>query len=60
MAIGVSIEGYGLKCVCYHPDYPLLTLVPAPFMTFGLGALFTLTGSMIADMCNMDELETGE
>jgi GPH family glycoside/pentoside/hexuronide:cation symporter len=60
VATVVSILGYGLKWVCYHPDYPLLTLVPAPFMAFGLGALFTLMGSMIADVCDMDELETGE
>jgi GPH family glycoside/pentoside/hexuronide:cation symporter len=60
VATVVSIVGYGLKWVCYHPDYPLLTLVPAPFMAFGLGALFTLMGSMIADVCDMDELETGE
>jgi GPH family glycoside/pentoside/hexuronide:cation symporter len=60
VATAVSIVGYGLKWVCYHPDYPLLTLVPAPFMAFGLGALFTLMGSMIADVCDMDELETGE
>jgi GPH family glycoside/pentoside/hexuronide:cation symporter len=60
VATVVSIAGYGLKWICYHPDYPLLTLVPAPFMAFGLGALFTLMGSMIADVCDMDELETGE
>ena len=60
IATGISIVGYGMKWVCYHPDYPLLTLLPAPFMAFGLGALFTLMGSMIADVCDMDELETGE
>jgi GPH family glycoside/pentoside/hexuronide:cation symporter len=53
VATVVSILGYGLKWVCYHPDYPLLTLVPAPFMAFGLGALFTLMGSMIADVCDI-------
>lgn len=29
-------------------------------MAFGLGGLFTLMGSMIADVCDLDELETGE
>jgi len=39
---------------------PLLLLLPAPLMAFGLGGLFTLMGSMIADVCDLDELNTGE
>jgi GPH family glycoside/pentoside/hexuronide:cation symporter len=60
IAIGISMFGYALKWVCYNPDIPWLLLVPAPFMAFGLGALFTLMGSMIADVCDLDELETGQ
>jgi GPH family glycoside/pentoside/hexuronide:cation symporter len=30
------------------------------FIAVGMGALFTLMGSMIADVCDLDELETGE
>jgi GPH family glycoside/pentoside/hexuronide:cation symporter len=56
----VSMLGYGLKWFCYDPDYPLLLLVPAPFIAFGLGGLFTLMGSMIADVCDLDELESHE
>ncbi len=29
-------------------------------MAFGLGGLFTLMGSMIADVCDYDELQTNE
>jgi GPH family glycoside/pentoside/hexuronide:cation symporter len=58
IAIGISMFGYALKWVCYNPEIPWLLLVPAPFMAFGLGALFTLMGSMIADVCDLDELET--
>ena len=29
-------------------------------MAFGLGSLFTLMGSMVADVCDQDELKTGE
>ncbi len=47
-----------MKWFCYNPDYPLLLLLPAPLMAFGLGGLFTLMGSMIADVCDLDELET--
>ncbi|MDJ0832113.1 MAG: MFS transporter [Gammaproteobacteria bacterium] len=59
-AIGISMVGYALKWVCYNPEYPLLLLLPAPLMAFGLGGLFTLMGSMIADVCDYDELQTHE
>lgn len=56
--IGLSILGYGLKWVCYNPDMPWLVMVPAPLMAFGLGTLFTLVPSMVADVVDMDELKT--
>jgi GPH family glycoside/pentoside/hexuronide:cation symporter len=52
--------GYGSKWFCYNPEIPWLLLLPAPLMAFGLGALFTLMGSMIADVCDLDELNTGK
>lgn len=60
VSTGVSILGYGLKWFCYDPDIPWLLLVPAPLMAFGLGGLFTLMGSMIADVVDLDEIETNE
>ncbi len=60
VATGISIVGYGLKWFCYNPEYPLLLLLPAPLIAFGLGGLFTLMGSMIADVCDLDELESHE
>ena len=60
VAIGISMVGYALKWVCYNPDAPLLLLLPAPLLAFGLGGLFTLMPSMIADVVDMDELETHE
>jgi len=58
ISTGISIFGYALKWFCYSPEHPMLLLLPAPFIAFGLGGLFTLMGSMIADVCDMDELET--
>ena len=58
VAIGISMVGYALKWFCYNPDIPWLLLLPAPLMAFGLGGLFTLMGSMIADVVDVDELET--
>ncbi len=59
-AIGTSVVGYALKWFCYVPGLPWLLLLPAPLMAFGLGGLFTLMGSMIADVVDVDELETHE
>ncbi len=55
---GVSMVGYGLKWFAYTPDAPWLVLLPAPLMAFGLGGLFTLMPSMIADVVDVDELRT--
>lgn len=60
VAISVSMVGYALKWFCYDPRYPMLLLLPAPLIAFGLGGLFTLMGSMIADVCDMDELQSHE
>ena len=57
VSTGISMIGYALKWVCYTPDYPMLALLPAPFLAFGLGGLFTLMGSMIADVLYSTGLE---
>jgi GPH family glycoside/pentoside/hexuronide:cation symporter len=57
---GVSMVGYALKWICYNPDMPWLLLLPAPLMAFGLGGLFTIMPSMIADVVDADELNTHE
>ncbi len=45
---------------CANLDTPWLILLPAPLMAFGLGGLFTLMPSMIADVVDFDELQTHE
>jgi GPH family glycoside/pentoside/hexuronide:cation symporter len=60
VAIGVSMLGYALKWVCYDPDLPWLLVLPAPLLAFGLGGLFTIMPSMMADVVDLDELETHE
>lgn len=57
--MSLAIFGYVLKWVGYNPKYPYLLLISAPFLAFHLGSLFTLVCSMIADVCDLDELETG-
>ena len=60
VTIGISMLGYALKWVCYNPVFPWLLLLPAPLISFGLGGLFTLVPSMIADVVDADELNTQE
>jgi glycoside/pentoside/hexuronide:cation symporter, GPH family len=60
VATGVSMLGYALKWVCYSPEIPWLVVVPAPLLAFGLGGLFTIMPSMIADVVDLDELQTHE
>jgi GPH family glycoside/pentoside/hexuronide:cation symporter len=57
---GISVVGYLLKWFCYSRSNPYLILVPTPLIAFGLGGLFVLMGSMIADVCDFDELQTGQ
>jgi GPH family glycoside/pentoside/hexuronide:cation symporter len=57
---GISVAGYLLKWFCYSQSNPYLILLPTPLIAFGLGGLFVLMGSMVADVCDFDELETGQ
>ena len=60
VSTGASIIGYGLKWICYRPDIPWLVVLPAPLLAFGLGGLFTLMPAMVADVVDVDELNTHE
>lgn len=60
LATAVTLVGSLLKWFCYDPMVPWKILLVAPLMAVGMGALFTLMGSMVADVCDLDELETGE
>jgi GPH family glycoside/pentoside/hexuronide:cation symporter len=58
VTIAVSLVGYALKWVGYDPAHPYWLLYAAPLVAFGVGSLFTLMGSMIADVCDYDEMQT--
>jgi len=60
IATFLSIVGYALKWWGFNPENPWLMFVPIPFLSFGIGGLFTLMMSMTADVCDLDELNTGE
>lgn len=56
----ISIIGYTLKWWGFNPENPWLMFLPIPFLSFGIGGLFTLMMSMTADVCDLDELNNGE
>ena len=56
----ISIIGYALKWWGFNPDNLWLMFIPIPFLSFGIGGLFTLMMSMTADVCDLDELNNGE
>lgn len=60
LSTSLSMLGFALKWICYNPDIPILVIVPAPLLAFGLGGLFVLMPSMIADVVDVDELQTHE
>ncbi|WP_300529050.1 MFS transporter [Maricaulis sp.] len=60
VSTGISMLGYLAKWFCYNPEVPWLVLLPGPLLAFGLGGLFTLMPSMMADVVDLDELKTHE
>lgn len=55
----ISIIGYVLFWFLFVPGKPYLFLWALPFHSFGIGGLFTIMMSMTADVCDIDEYNTG-
>ena len=56
----ISIIGYILFWFLFIEGKPHLFLYALPFHSFGIGGLFTIMMSMTADVCDLDELNTGK
>jgi len=59
LALVAALSGNLIKWFCYTPAQPLLFLLPPLLIAFGFSALWTLTASMLADVCDLHELNTG-
>ena len=57
---GISIIGYLMFWFLFIPGKPYMFIIALPFFSFGIGGLFTLMMSMTADVCDLDELNTGK
>jgi glycoside/pentoside/hexuronide:cation symporter, GPH family len=47
------------KIVCYNPAYPYLIVIPTVLLSAGMLFFFTLGSSMVGDICDEDDLNTG-
>ncbi|MEM6756650.1 MAG: MFS transporter [Planctomycetota bacterium] len=56
---GVSLIGYAGFWWAFNPEVPWTMFLPLPLFSFGIGSLFTIMMSMTADICDLDELNTG-
>lgn len=56
----LSILGYASLLFLFVPGKPYLFLIALPFISFGIGSLFTLMMSMTSDVIDIDELNTGK
>lgn len=59
VALICGLLGNLLKWPLTSPQNPWLSLIPSVFVAFGFCALWTLTASMLADVCDYHELQTG-
>jgi GPH family glycoside/pentoside/hexuronide:cation symporter len=53
------VGAYGTSWWCYTPDNPWLQLITLALAAPGLSCMWMLASSMVADICDMDELKTG-
>lgn len=59
VAIGLMCIAQLSKIVCYNPRHPYLILLPTMLLSAGMLMFFTLGASMVGDICDKDELDTG-
>lgn len=55
----VGILGYLSSWLLFTPQYPFLTIIPPVIINIGLCACWVLNGSFSADICDLDELNSG-
>ena len=59
VAILLIALGQLAKIVCYDPEHRYLVVIPTVLLSAGMLFFFTLGSSMVGDICDEDELNTG-
>ena len=60
LAISIMILAQLSKIVFYNPNYPYLIVIPTILLSIGMLFFFTLGASMVGDICDEDDLKTGQ
>lgn len=60
IAITLMVLAQFSKIVCYNPNYPYLIVIPTILLSAGMLFFFTLGASMVGDICDEDDLKTGQ
>lgn len=59
IAILLMVMAQLSKIVCYNPELPYLIIIPTVLLSAGMLFFFTLGSSMVGDICDEEELKTG-
>ena len=59
LAISLMCIAQLSKIVCYNPENPYLVIIPTVLLSMGMLMFFTLGSSIVGDICDEDELNTG-
>lgn len=59
IAIALMVIAQLSKIVCYNPNFPYLIIIPTLLLSAGMLFFFTLGSSMVGDICDEDDLNTG-
>jgi GPH family glycoside/pentoside/hexuronide:cation symporter len=60
LAIGLMATAQLSKIIFYNPNYPYLIVIPTMLLSAGMLFFFTLGASMVGDICDEDDLNTGQ
>lgn len=60
IVIGSGFIGSGLNFICINPAFPYLQIVPAVFYASVTASIWLIVPSMLADLADYDELQTGQ
>ncbi len=60
LAIGLMAAAQISKIFFYNPQYPYLIVIPTMLLSAGMLFFFTLGASMVGDICDEDDLNTGK
>ncbi len=59
LALGMMVAGCLLNWVCYVPGRPNLQYILPLFFSLGISSTYTVLGTLMADVTDIDELNTG-